>query len=84
MHNKNKSPKELALFSTAETLRTFCNHTRLIMGLEDPQVVVRQHHQEIQVKPNANTQKFLKALFSRIFFIKQGITLVKRARWQHG
>lgn len=38
MNNKNKSPEELALFSTAETLRTFCNHTRLIMGLEDPKI----------------------------------------------
>lgn len=85
MHNKNKSPEELALFSTADTLRTFCNHTRLIMGLEDQQVVAKQDCQLTQVKATGNTKKLL-GLFvtSRLHLVKQGITFVKRVGWQHG
>ncbi len=34
MKNKNKSSETLLLFSDANNIKTYCNHTRLIMGLE--------------------------------------------------
>ena len=83
MHNNNKQSDHPFLFSTAGSIKTLCNHTRLIMGLEDSQVMVLQQQREMPAKTGINKPRLLN-LLPRLSILKQGMRVFKQARWQHG
>lgn len=75
MHNNKKSSslKNPFLFSTAESIKTLCNHTRLIMGLEDLHVFALKQQTETNIKcgHQSGIIAYLKRLHNKVSLQKQ-------------